>query len=87
MSFFGIPPIKSAFLPFDQVDEDEARAELDRRLIVDVLGLESALCDAGGTMERLRTKLAAEPQLHANKRTRLVFSPDGEASVRRTDRK
>jgi hypothetical protein len=25
------------FLPFDQLDEDEARAELDRRLIVTVL--------------------------------------------------
>ena len=26
------------FLPFDQIDEDLARAELDRRLLVDVLG-------------------------------------------------
>ena len=75
------------FLPFDQVDEDEARAELDRRLIVDVLGLSQTLCDAGGPIERLRRKLAAEPQIHANKRTRLVFTADGETSVRRTDRR
>jgi hypothetical protein len=27
-------------LPFDQVDEDEVRAELDRRLLVDVLGFQ-----------------------------------------------
>ena len=75
------------FLPFDQIDEDEARAELDRRLIVDVLGLSQTLCDAGGPIERLRRKLAAEPQIHANKRTRLVFTADGETSARRTDRR
>jgi hypothetical protein len=74
------------FLPFDQVDEDEARAELDRSLLVDVLGLDSAVCESGGPMDRLRRKLATEPQIHANKRTRLVFRPDGEASIRRADR-
>jgi hypothetical protein len=71
------------FFPFDQVDEDEARAELDRSLLVDVLGLASGLCEPGGAMERLRRKLAAEPQIHANKRTRLVFTQDGETSTRR----
>lgn len=35
-------------LPFDQIDEDEARAELDRSLLVDVLGLDPALCEPGG---------------------------------------
>ena len=73
------------FLPFDQVDEDEARAELDRRLIVDVLGQSRTLCDSGGPVERLRRKLPAEPQIHANKRTRLVFTDDGETNVRRTN--
>jgi len=73
------------FLPFDQVDEDEARAELDRSLLVDVLGLDSALCEPCGPMERLRRKLAAEPQIHSNKRTRLVFTPEGEVSIRRPD--
>jgi predicted RNA methylase len=71
------------FLPFDQIDEDAARAELDRRLIVDVLNLDPSLCDVGGPMERLRRKLAAEPQIHANKQTRLVFTETGETNVRR----
>ena len=71
------------FLPFDQIDEDAARAELDRRLLVDVLGLPSSLCDAGGPMELLRQKLAAEPQIHADKRTRLVFTAEGERNVPR----
>ncbi len=71
------------FLPFDQIHEDAARAELDRRLLVDVLGLPTSLCDAGGPMELLRQKLAGEPQIHANKQTRLVFTPDGEESVPR----
>jgi hypothetical protein len=71
------------FLPFDQIDEDDARAELDRRLLVDVLGLDPRLCVPGGPMERLRRKLANEPQIHSNKQTRLVFTEDGETSVRR----
>jgi hypothetical protein len=73
-------------LPFDQIDEDPVRAELDRRLLVDVLGLDPALCAAGGPMELLRRKLAAEPQIHGNKQTRVVFTPDGETTERRTDR-
>jgi NAD(P)-dependent dehydrogenase (short-subunit alcohol dehydrogenase family) len=71
------------FLPFDQVDEDEARAELDRSLLVEVLGLDPGLCERGGALERLRQKLAAEPQIHADKRTRVLFTPDGETSSRR----
>ena len=74
------------FLPFDQVDEDEARAELDRSLLVEVLGLDPALCETGGPMERLRRKLAAEPQIHADKLTRLVFTQEGETSISRPDR-
>jgi hypothetical protein len=73
------------FLPFDQVDEDEARAELDRSLLVEVLGLDPGLCERGGALERLRRKLAAEPQIHADKRTRVVFTPDGETSSRRPE--
>ena len=71
------------FLPFDQINEDTARADLDRRLIVDVLGLSPDLCAAGGAMERLRTKLATEPQIHSNKKTRVVFADAEEKSVRR----
>jgi hypothetical protein len=73
------------FLPFDQVDEDEARAELDRSLLVGVLRLDPSLCEAGGPMERLRRKLAAEPQIRAGKLTRLVFKPGGEVNIRRSE--
>jgi hypothetical protein len=82
--FEGLSGLK--FLPFDQIDEDEARAQLDRGLLVDVLGLPEALCDQGGPIDRLRKKLACEPQIHSNKRTRVVFTPDGEMSTRRIDR-
>jgi len=70
-------------LPFDQLDEDTARADLDRRLLVTVLGLPDTLCEANGPMERLRRKLAAEPQIRGGKRTRLVFTEVGEVSVLR----
>ena len=70
-------------LPFDQIDEDEERAELDRGLLVEVLELDPALCETDGPMERLRRKLAAEPQIHADKLTRLVFTSEGETNIRR----
>ena len=74
------------FLPFDQIDEDPARAELDRRLLVDVLGLPESLVDDGGPIDLLRRKLAQEPQIHGGKKSRVVFDEDGERSERRTDR-
>ncbi len=61
------------FLPFDQIDKDPARAELDRRLLVDVLYLPESLCEAGGPVDLLRRKLAREPQIHGGKKTRVVF--------------
>ena len=80
------------FLPFDQIfDEDgngsdPARAALDRALLVDVLGLPESLCADGGPLETLRRKLAAEPQIHGGKRTRVVFTDTGERTERRADR-
>lgn len=62
------------FLPFDQIDEDPARIELDRRLLVDVLGLPDALCAEWGPIDLLRRKLAREPQIHGGKKSRVVFS-------------
>ncbi len=62
------------FLPFDQIDEDPARAELDCRLLVDVLGLPDALCTEQGPIDLLRRKLAREPQIHDGKRSRVVFN-------------
>ena len=64
---------KRRFLPFDQIDEDPARAELDRRLLVDVLGLPESLVALGGPVDLLRRKLAREPQIHGGKKTRVVF--------------
>ena len=61
------------FLPFDQIDEDEARAELDHRLLVDVLRLPESICAAGGPVDLIRRKLAREPQIHGGKRSRVVF--------------
>ena len=74
------------FLPFDQIDEDPARAELDRRLLLGVLGLPPALCAEGGPIALLRRKLAAEPQIHGGKRTRVVFEGGGERTERRPPR-
>ena len=71
------------FLPFDQIDEDAGRAKLDGYLVVNVLGLDPALCDSGGPMELLRRKLAAEPQIHGNKQTRVLFTAAGEESLPR----
>jgi hypothetical protein len=68
-------------LPFDQMNEDPVRAEIDEALLVDVLGLSQALCDRGGPMDLVRQKLATEPQIHGNKQTRLVFTGTGETSV------
>ena len=70
-------------LPFDQIDEDEARADIDRRLLVNVLGLPADLCEPDGPMEHLRRKLAVEPQIRGGKQTRLVFTENGEESVPR----
>ena len=74
------------FLPFDQIDEDPARAKLDRAILVDVLGLPESLVEDGGPIDLIRRKLAREPQIHGGKKSRVVFTDDGEKSVRRTDR-
>ena len=74
------------FLPFDQIDEDPARAELDRRLLVNVLGLPASLCEEGGPIDLLRRKLAREPQIHGGKKSRVVFTEDEEKTERRRDR-
>ena len=71
------------YLPFDQLDEDEVRADLDRRLLVTVLGLPDSLCEPNGAMKRLRRKLSVEPQIWGGKLTRLVFTDDAEESVAR----
>ena len=74
------------FLPFDQIDEDPARAKLDRALLVEVLELPEVVCGPDGPLALLRRKLAAEPQIHGDKKSRVVFTDTGERSVRRWNR-
>jgi len=62
------------------------RAELDCLLLVDVLGLDACLCEPNGPLTILRQKLAAEPQIHGGKKTRVVFTADGEDSAEHNDR-
>lgn len=73
------------FLPFNQMDEDPVRSEIDRRLIVEVLCLSEELCREGGPIDRLRRKLASEPQIQGGKKSRLVFTEDGERNERLSD--
>ena len=71
------------FLPFDQIDEDPARAELDRRLLVDVLGLPESLVAPDGPVDLLRRKLAREPQIHGGKKTRVSSTMLAKGPARR----
>ncbi len=72
---------EQSFLPFDQIDEDPARAELDRRLLVDVLGLPESLCAEHGPIDLLRRKLASEPRIHGGKRSRVVFNEAAHGNI------
>ena len=74
------------FLPFDQIDEDPARAKLDRAILVDVLGLPESLVEDDGPIDLIRRKLAQEPQIHGGKKSKVIFTDEGEKSVKREDR-
>ena len=74
------------FLPFDQIDEDRARAKLDRAILVKVLGLPESLVAPDGPIDLIRRKLAREPQIHGGKKSRVVFTDEGEKSEDRDDR-
>ncbi|MCY3835356.1 MAG: hypothetical protein OXF83_02830, partial [Anaerolineaceae bacterium] len=61
-------------LPINQIDEDENRAELDRRLLTEVLGLPAELCTGvDSPVALLRRKLAAEPSIHGGKKSKVVL--------------
>lgn len=53
--------------PVHEIDSDEARHELDRRLATEVLGFPSGFSDSGGPLDVLRMKLAAEPSIRGGK--------------------
>ena len=74
------------FLPFDQIDEDPARAKLAQAILVNVLNLPKSLVAKDGSIDLIRRKLAKEPQIHGGKKSRVVFTPAGEKSVKRDDR-
>ena len=62
------------FLPFNQIDKDPARQDLDRLLLIEVLGLDPLLCRPDGPMGLLRRKLATEPQISGDKKTKVEFT-------------
>ena len=61
-------------LPFNQMDEDTVRHELDRRLLSEVLGFtEDTHPEVHAGIYRLRERLCAEPSIHGGKKSRVVF--------------
>lgn len=65
-------------LPVNQIDEDPVRAELDRLLLTEVLGLPAELCAKDGPMDLLRRKMAAEPSIHGGKKSKVKLEvPEG----------
>jgi len=58
---------ESAFLPANEAWRDGTRQELDRRLLVDVLGFNADDIDG---LELLRLQWCAEPSVHGGKPTR-----------------
>jgi hypothetical protein len=54
-------------LPVYEIAHDKTRHELDRRVVVEVLGLSEALVTEGGPLELLRTKLSCEPTIYLGK--------------------
>ena len=69
-------------LPVNQIDEDPVRAELDRRLLTEVLGLPEELCAKDGPMDLLRRKLAAEPSIHGGKISKVTLEVPAAAACR-----
>ena len=54
-------------LPLNEAEEDEVRKEIDRRLLVDVLGVPSELMPS---LDLLRRKLCAEPSVRGDKKSK-----------------
>ena len=63
---FALRPLQ----PINEIHLDNARAELDRRFLVDVLGMPAELAEPGGALGLLRAKLAAEPSIHGRKKAK-----------------
>lgn len=59
--------LSSPLRPLNELDEDEVRHELDRRLWTEVLGFEASYSASGGPIDLVRRKLAAEPSVTGGK--------------------
>ncbi|QJB70267.1 hypothetical protein [Parasphingorhabdus halotolerans] len=55
-------------LPFNEIDVDKARAELDEAFLIGILAIPKVLAQPGGSLELLRHKLADEPSVYGGKR-------------------
>lgn len=61
-------------LPFNQMDEDAVRHELDRGLLSDILGFhEDTHPEIHEGIHVLRERLCAEPSIHGGKKSRVVL--------------
>ena len=61
-------------LPFNQMDEDEVRQDLDQLLLVDVLGFgEGTHPEIHTGLRILRERLCAEPSIHGGKKSKVVL--------------
>lgn len=57
-------------LPFNEIDVDNTRADLDAEFLIAILGLPEDLAKPGGPLDLLRRKLAAEPSIHGKKKSK-----------------
>jgi hypothetical protein len=55
------------FRPFNEIDHDPARAELDSRFAIEVIGMSAVMAASGGPLALLREKLAKEPSIRGGK--------------------
>ena len=63
-------------LPFNEIDHDPVRHELDRLLLTEVLDITSE--DAHNAVHRLRELLSAEPSIHGGKKSRCDLEKEWE---------
>ncbi len=63
-------------LPFNEIDHDPVRHELDRLLLTEVLNITTE--DAHNAVHRLRELLSAEPSIHGGKKSRCDLEKEWE---------
>ena len=63
-------------LPFNEINHDPVRHELDSLLLTEVLGITTE--DAHNAIHRLRELLSAEPSIHGGKKSRCDLEKEWE---------